>query len=279
MTPSSNIYYRFVYFNSRGAGEIIRLLLNLPSSSLPKWEDVRYPLGLSQKGFALDSQYQTHKQMGAFACNMDQLPILQVVHTEENCSNNHKLNISAATTQSQLKHKQILKVENIGQSHAIARFLANQHGFMGNTPMEQAQIDNIYENVRDIKSKWFRNVKSSHRTSNENQTAKDTWFQETLPELCLQLESSLPNKISPVTSKNPWLVGSCISLADVSVYHLLGTSMSISTGSTISLFDGESDKVKHAYNPNCERLTESVMAFGALPAIENWERNRPDTIS
>ena len=34
-----------------------------------------------------------------------------------------------------------------GQSKAIERFVAGQHGFMGSTPLEAAQIDMICEHV------------------------------------------------------------------------------------------------------------------------------------
>ena len=257
MNQRTYTYYRFVYFNSRGAGEIIRLLLCLPSNP-PKWEDVRYPLTLSKNGFAIDTQYQKAKEDGAFACNMNQLPILQVVELE---------NIN--------EKQKIVRVDNIGQSHTIARFLASKHELMGNGPMESAYIDNIYENVRDIKTKWFKEVKSSK----DRYKAKKQWFDETLPDLCEKLEKSLPRQSTEKSNKSPWLVGSNVSLADVAVYHLLSTSVSITSGSTVSFFDGESEKLHQSYQKKCKRLDTCVKAVAAIPSIQSWEERRPDTVS
>lgn len=280
-----NTYYRFIYFNSRGAGEVIRLLLNIPPSvcnpyvatvsshrtakgqkpsqlPLPYWEDVRYPLNLSKKGFAIDSQYQKHRKEGAFACNLNKLPVLQVVQYSDNKNQEN-------TT------KKITNVETIGQSHAIARFISIQHGFMGKNPTEQAYIDNLYENIRDIKSQWFRNVKQTKTNSHEK---KEQFLREQLPKLCLQLEQSLPPSSLSDETKKPWLVGATPSLADVSLYHMLGASKSLATGSTVSFFDGELELIEKAY-VDCTRLKTSVNAIAALPTIQLWEERRPDTVS
>jgi len=289
MTLSSpNIYYRFIYFNSRGAGELIRLLLNIPptvhnayaalpasykttknTSSkqpliLPQWEDIRYPLNLSKQGFSIDAQYQKHKEEGAFVCNMNKLPILQVIQYEDDDTPENKANITN------------LKV--IGQSHSIARFISTQHGFMGKDPMQEAYIDNIYENLRDMKSQWFRKVKQIKTNRHEN---KLKFLKQELPALCLQLEKSLPSPSKACFedgAKPPWLIGSTISLADVSLYHMLSTSQSLTTGSTISFFDGESELVQKAY-VDCPRLKTSLEAVAALPSIQSWEERRPDTVS
>jgi hypothetical protein len=53
--------YRFVYFNTRGAGELCRLTLALAVGSAGnhhhhhhhhQWDDIRYPLSLAEKFFS-----------------------------------------------------------------------------------------------------------------------------------------------------------------------------------------------------------------------------------
>ena len=44
----------------------------------------------------------------------------------------------------------------IGQSKAIERYIAHTYNMYGNTPIETALIDNINENIRDIREKWSK---------------------------------------------------------------------------------------------------------------------------
>ena len=61
---------------------------------------------------------------------------------------------------------------------------------------------------------------------------------------------------------------------------LTPTALTLSLpGSTISPFDGESQRVRDAFELTCPRLTACVRATGALPEIVAWERHRPDTFS
>ena len=71
-------------------------------------------------------QFEDDKKAGKFAANMGRLPILVVDGVE------------------------------IAQSHAILRYIASRYGFMGSNPLESAQIDAIYEHVRDIKDIFAR---------------------------------------------------------------------------------------------------------------------------
>ena len=46
-------------------------------------------------------------------------------------------------------------IHELGQSHAIARYLAHHHDLMGANPVEAALVDNLYECVRDVDA-WFK---------------------------------------------------------------------------------------------------------------------------
>lgn len=45
-----------------------------------------------------------------------------------------------------------------GQSHAINRYVAKKHGWMGKNDEEAAVIDALYEHVRDIKDAFSKVV-------------------------------------------------------------------------------------------------------------------------
>jgi len=246
--------YTLTYFNSRGAAEPIRLLLALSGEP---WHDIRYPMAAARGGFTLAKQFLKDREAGAFAVNMGSLPVLDVRGPSGD-------------------------VQRLGQSHAIARFLARSHELMGSTPEEAAAVDLLYECVRDIKTRWFRVKATKDAPDNDGEAgaarrdAKRRWWTSQMPEACEQLEGALL-AASPA-SESPWLVGDALSLADVAVYHLLSTPTSVASGSCVGFFDGEAERVRAASAP-CSRLSASVHAFGALPAVREWERRRPDTFS
>jgi glutathione S-transferase len=251
--------YRVIYFNSRGAAEPIRLLLAI--SGAP-WHDLRYPMGAGVGGFTLDERYVQDRDGGAYAVSMDKLPVCQVCEREG-------------------------AVQTIGQSHAIARYIARRHGMLGSTVLEEAAVDGLYECVRDIRSSWFKvkaeriEADAASSSGGARLAAKHGWWASELPEACRRLEAAV--EFAPRTRKNarpaPWLVGDAPSLADVAVYHLLSASTSPTTGSTVSFFDGEAERVRAAYIDACPRLAGSVAAVGAMRAVREWEQARPDTFS
>ena len=272
-TPLLNLSYRFVYFNVRGAGELCRLTLAVSGA---EWEDVRYPMALGSNGFSYGPEFQHDAKAGAFDVNMGSLPILQVVHREEN--NTPRL------------------VANLGQSHSIAKFVAVQQGMLGRNAFEQAKIDALYESCRDIKTQWYR--------TKRDRGGKQLWFSgqpetiedvagssteqndtpKTLKEYCRRLEKTIAASVTAQerTVESPWCMGGpSPSLADVAIYHLLSTpSASVLTGSVPSFFDGESDRIRQAYPPeDCPRLFEVVTAVGELSVVKKWENQRPDTFT
>jgi glutathione S-transferase len=155
----------------------------------------------------------------------------------------------------------------IGQSHSINRFIAEQHELFGKDPIERAWIDGIYESVRDIRSVWFRKKEAGVAERKE-------WLVKELPEKCNALEASLPPSNGGV-----WLVGEGPSLADIALYALLGSQISLMTGATDSFFDGfDKNVIEKAYT-ECPRLSACVKEMGALKSIQQWEERRPDTFN
>ena len=249
--PSSGAPYRLVYFNCRGAVEHVRLLLALSGE---RWDDVRYPLGAAAAGFAPAERFRAERDAGAFAANMGALPVLVVRGEGDGDGDGESF--------------------TLGQSHAIARFLARRHGLMGATPREAAAVDCLYECVRDVKAEWFR-VKAEADDA-ARRDARRRWWASGLRDACARLEAAA--RAAAPAAAGPWLVGARATLADVAVYHLLGTSVSVASGCELSFFDGDADAVRAALAPH-PRLAAAVAAVGALPAVREWEERRPDTFS
>lgn len=290
--PLHQTYYRLLYFNTRGAAEPIRFFFALfnpdntfdsVSASVPPYQDVRYPIQASAKGFGVDSTYLQHQEEGRFRANMNRLPILQVVERGplvQGQAQDHNPHQNT-TMQDRI-------VAQIGQTHTILRFLADQHGvgLGGPTALDRAYVDAFVEGIRDVKAAWFR-AKSKQKADPER---KRDFMTTDLSEWCHKLEASLPPK-ERSSDPSPWLLSSSHhcdghhesnsmpSLADICLYTLLSTPTSLMTGSSQSFFDGaDPELVMQAYS-NCERLMHSVEAMSQLPAVTQWEEKRPDSFN
>lgn len=262
--------------------------MTLALSGAP-WEDVRYPMALASSGFSYGPEFRQDAETGAFDINMGSLPLLQVVAV-------HSGDQGAGAPPPPPPHV----VANLGQSHSIAKFVAAEHGMAGRDFIEQAKIDAIYESCRDIKSEWFRTKRKPggkaawfrpEATPTDGEEEEENGDETTsLAVYCQRLEKAVvascphPGKIVNSTSvmSSPWCLGGPEpTLADVAIYHMLGTPKpSVVTGTVPSFFDGESDRVRQAYpQQECPRLLESVSAFGELSSIVEWETNRPETFT
>ena len=261
-SPPKAAAYRLVYFNTRGAAEPIRLLLSVTGEA---WEDLRYPMGVAAKGFQLAPEFLKDQEAGRFAINMGALPILFV-----------RDETGGETP--------------VGQSNAIARFIAHRHNMMGSTTLERAHIDGLYECVRDIKQKWFA-VKgtpdeAASLPGQARREAKERWWSVELREQCIKLEAAAAAAAAAISTSPtaqlvmaPWLVGRVLSLADIAVYHLLSATQSLMTGSVVSFFDGEGQECVREILSACPRLAASVAAVGEQHAVRDWEERRPDTFT
>lgn len=92
----------------------------------------------------------------------------------------------------------------ISQSKAIERYIAKRFRFLGNSPMEEAKIDSICEHIRDIKHRYESMYK--------NDTSK--YYGEVLSE-------ELKNLVNTFDENTTFAIGEKISLADVTIYHLI----------------------------------------------------------
>lgn len=260
--PVTTAYsYRFIYFDVRGAGELCRLVLTISGFD---WADIRYPMRIGANGFTPGPEFRRDVESGAYAGSMNKLPVLQVVAQLSNPS------VARAT---------------ICQSHSIIRFIARQHGSLaGRNALEEARVDAIYECCRDIKSEWYRikrieGGKMAWFGTATNSNASLTI--STLAQHCALLEKVVAihgSNTTPSTS-SPWCMeGPDPTIADIAIYHLLGTPMNVLSGSTASFFDGEKEAVEAAY-ATLPRINAVVKACSNLKSVQIWESKRPDTFA
>ena len=104
----------------------------------------------------------------------------------------------------------VYKGTSIGQSKSMERFLAKKLGFAGANEIEEAQIDQISEHVRDIRTKYAD--ARVGKTGDELEAAKATFIAEALPVWMEKLEKTLPG--------TNFAVGDKMSLADVYIQQL-----------------------------------------------------------
>jgi glutathione S-transferase len=208
-----------------------------------------------QKSFSASygEEYRRDAATGAFDGNMGKLPILQVVDAQ---------NPTRALA------------KNIGQSHSICRFVALQHGLMGSSIIEHhAQVDSLFESCRDVRAAFY---------SAKRMKAKSEWFESDLNDQCKLLERAVAATAPKSSNTNsPWCLGRAEpTLADIAIYHLLGTPQPDPVSAVVpSFMDGESERVRSAYEKDCPRITNTIQAMAENERILEWEAKRPDTFT
>jgi len=141
----------------------------------------------------------------------------------------------------------------LAQSKSIDRFLARRFGYLGSNDIEAQLIDSVVEAVRDARDAYFKNK--------DNPVEKEKFFTGTL-HTTLRYINRLANAHSTSADRNT-IVGSSISLADVSLYHFL------------SIFDDQVSVSRTV--DNFPVVKASRANFGNQPQILEWIAKRPNT--
>ena len=223
---------KLTYFNGRGLAETSRLLFAVAGV---EYEDFRYPLTvLDWSTFKMvRDEFDNDKKEGKLWRSLDKLPFLEI------------------------------EGQVIFQSKSIERFLANRFGLLGSEPFESAFIDSICETVRDLKD-GYQKVRSASTETKES--AIQTYFTETLPQLLLSLNNII--KSQQVNNENDsvetYVVGNKISLADITIFLFL-----------TDFFDNK-DLAVNAYN-HCDVLRAIVTTVRNIPSVQLWLLSRPQT--
>jgi glutathione S-transferase len=229
---AGNPVYKLLYFDAKGAAEISRVLFKIGGL---EFEDFRYPITQKEGGGFETLEYTEQKTAGTFAANMDRVPLLSI------------------------------DGELVGQSRAIERYVASTCSLMGCTDEERAKIDCVVENVRDVKEKWGKiRMQGGMGTNPEKDKLMEGWFAGgEFSEWLLKLEKSLPANTSDDIA-----VGSSLSYADVSVWHLLR-----------DYFNDHAEEVRAAEKKaSCAKLSRIAQRVSELPAVQSWLADRPKTM-
>jgi len=151
----------------------------------------------------------------------------------------------------------LLEVDGVSicQSDAINRYLANQHGLAGKSPIEKAQVDMVVGCFGDVLSQFAAIMKAEPEKKAE---LVKKFADEVLPEGLKKMEKLLEGN----NGGNGFFVGDSVTYADFAVTH--GLSMT-------SVFEID----PHLENfPKLKALTERVQG---LPQIADWIKKRPVT--
>jgi glutathione S-transferase len=222
---------KLVYFNGRGLAETSRVLFAVAGVD---YEDFRYPLTVLDWSIfkMIREEFDNDKKEGKLWDSFDKLPRLEV------------------------------DGQVIFQSKSIERFIANQYGLFGTTPIEAAFIDSICETIRDFKDSY---LKLKNTPSETKDAVIHTYFSETLPPLLFSLNNIIKSKQpSDEITSDTFVIGKKISLADI-VLFLFFTDF----------FDNK-EVVTGAYEkfPYLKAIVDNV---GHLDSVKNWLANRPQT--
>lgn len=224
---------KLTYFDARGSAEISRIMLKIGGI---EFEDCRFPITSKPTVGFETSEFVALKESGQFGINMDRLPVLRVDDTV-----------------------------SIGQSRAIERYIAILSNLMGNEEVGHALVDCISENVRDIKDKWCRvRLTGGLGNSLAKDEALTKWFSGgEFSEWLSKLERS----VVQAGGHQNCAVGDTLSLADLSIWHLLR-----------DYFSSYDSEVRSAEKKaNCPKLSRIANKVGELSVIRNWLLCRPHT--
>ena len=217
----------FKYFDARGVLETSRILLKLAGQ---RYTEQRYPLDLS-KTPPYGPEFFKAKESGELVANLDRAPIL------------------------------VADGHAIGQSSAIARFLAARVGLYGTSDTERADIDAFVEHLRDIKDQY--QVAKRNPEPEARAAAIGKFFSNALPAHFGKLETFVTYT---GTSRAAGVVGGRLSLADVALYVFVE-----------EYFDDKASVAAALKAAKCERLVASVDAVRSHPNVAAYLKQRPQT--
>jgi glutathione S-transferase len=135
----------------------------------------------------------------------------------------------------------------------LRRYLANKLGFMGSSPEEAGQIQNVCELLRDLKEIY--NKDKAGLTGDAKEAAKAKFITEFLPPKMLTIETLLGD--------SGFCVGNKLSMADVCLWSFINDYFD----------DIEGAKASIAACPKCQTASEAVAV-----AAKDWLASRPITM-
>ncbi|XP_070557322.1 hematopoietic prostaglandin D synthase-like [Ptychodera flava] len=143
----------------------------------------------------------------------------------------------------------------LAQSHAIARYVANEFGFAGNTNLEKAKVDMIVSALEDVYSQLGINV-----FAEKDKARKEAWFTEFRETLLPKSLAALEKLLTANGGGDGYFVGDSVTFADIMFADRVD----------LLVFHSSPD-VLDGY-PKLKALKSRVEA---LPKIAEWIKKRP----
>lgn len=243
-TPSSHMNsfdrYTLSYFDGRGLAELPRTLFATVG---------RFP-GAGFEDVRLSSEeFRALKGTGDLAQNLNRMPVL-----------NHN-------------------GEVIGESKAIARYLAKKFGLFGTTDIEAAHIDAICEHLADVQVAYRKIIPYKNKLTDDEKFEKlKIWFDTPAdaPEVEGRRNRQLQWFLSGIEQLLPgdgYAVGGRPSLADAMLYNMLGEhAPEVEPASAGEPF-GDLSGVTRVLD-NFPKLKEVVEVFGNSPGMKQYLETR-----
>lgn len=147
--------------------------------------------------------------------------------------------------------------ERIGQSAAIAHYLASQFGLAGKTPIESFKCHSLAEYARDMIAAFY-NFVFYEKDEKRIAELKEKFEKVTLPDILSKLESYAAKN----AGASGFLVGDALSYADLAIY------------ATVEAVDLS---LKRDILANFPLLTKNKEAVAKNPRIAEWLEKRPKT--
>jgi len=223
--------YKLQYFDARGVVEVARFMFAVAKVD---YDDARFSLTFGTPGdFSTLSrpEFDSAKAAGELACSAGKVPYLEVNGVK------------------------------FGQSKAIERYLAKELGLGGSSPIEFAQMDAVAEQVRDIKDA-YNNAKRGKEGA-EKEAALKTWFDETMPAQVKLMESMVPGAGGYPGAGGPFLFGSKVSYADLSVFQFLAAP---------SCFFDNTEGAAASFK-DCPKIASAMAAVFSFKDLESFVRS------
>lgn len=175
----------------------------------------------------------------------------------------------------------ILKYDgaHIGQSAAIARYVAQQLGFLGRNELEGAKIDAYCEDIVDLKAAYRKVVPyRSKLTEEEMKEAKDKWFDTpSSPPRDDRSERQLRwflDHLEYLAGDDGYAVGGSTSLADAYLFNLLRENAPELDDPEYGQPFGDKARVDELLAASYPKLLKVVDTFGNTHGMKKWLDSR-----
>mmetsp|Transcript_14997 Transcript_14997/g.34711 ORF Transcript_14997/g.34711 Transcript_14997/m.34711 type:complete len:292 (-) Transcript_14997:227-1102(-) len=226
---------KITYFDARGVAETARIML---LTAGVEYDDDRYKVAMVD-GVPSVPQFKEDKETGKLVANMGRLPIMDV------------------------------GTAKFGQSHAINRYIATHHGFMGKTAEDAAIIDCLYECLRDMKDAFAKiRGPGAAGTAEEKKAKTEEYWNDTekgLPDWLKRFEETLASYTPEASS---YAFGSSLSLIDFAIYTWIE---SLTTNKDLMALGTKPWE-------SCPRINASYKSVLETPAVAKWIKERPETM-